>query len=107
MTDFKHISIMPDECMEGLNIKPNGIYVDATTGGGGHSKLIAERLSDKGHLFCFDRDDDALAAASEKLKEYSDRITFVKSNFAYMKDRLKDHAIEGVDGILFDLGVSS
>ncbi|MBR5265409.1 MAG: 16S rRNA (cytosine(1402)-N(4))-methyltransferase RsmH, partial [Clostridia bacterium] len=104
--EFKHISIMPDECMEGLNIKPDGKYVDATTGGGGHSLLIAQRLT-TGHLYCFDRDDDALAAAVERLKEHKDKITFIKSNFAYMKDKLSEIGVMGVDGILFDLGVSS
>lgn len=104
--EFKHISIMPDECMEGLNIDPDGIYVDATTGGGGHSLLIAQRLKN-GRLYCFDRDDDALKAAGERLKDYKDKVTFIKSNFAYMKDRLLEQGVSGVDGILFDLGVSS
>lgn len=104
--EFKHVSIMPDECMEGLNIKPDGKYVDATTGGGGHSLLIAERLT-TGHLYCFDRDDDALKAAGERLSAHKDKITFIKSNFAYMKDKLLEIGVTGVDGILFDLGVSS
>ncbi len=104
--EFKHVSIMPDECMEGLNIKPDGKYVDATTGGGGHSLLIAERLT-TGHLYCFDRDDDALKAAGERLSSHKDKITFIKSNFAYMKDKLLEIGVTGVDGILFDLGVSS
>lgn len=104
--EFKHVSIMPDECMKGLDIKPGGIYVDATTGGGGHSLLIAQRL-ENGHLYCFDRDDDALKAAGERLKAYSDKVTFIKSNFAYMKEKLSEIGVFGVDGILFDLGVSS
>ena len=97
---------MPDECIEGLNIKPDGIYVDATTGGGGHSYLIASKLSKKGRLICFDRDDDALAAAGERLKEFSN-ITFVKSNFENIYDVLHSMDITEIDGILFDLGVSS
>lgn len=106
MIDFKHVSIMPLECMEGLDIKPFGIYVDATTGGAGHSLLIAQRLT-TGRLFCFDRDDDALLASKERLKDFSDKVTFIKSNFAYMKDELLQRGVMGVDGILFDLGVSS
>lgn len=104
---FEHISIMPRECMDALRIEPNGIYVDATTGGGGHSGLIAERLGDGGRLICFDRDDDALKAAKEHLADHAHKITFVKSNFCDMKSALEQINIKGVDGILFDLGVSS
>lgn len=92
--------------MEGLNIRPDGIYVDATTGGGGHSLRIAQRLT-SGRLICFDRDDDALAAASLRLKEHLSKVTFVKSNFEDLKARLQELEIDGADGILFDLGVSS
>ena len=105
--DFKHVSIMPQQCLDGLHIKPDGLYADGTTGGGGHSLLIAQELNNQGRLFCFDRDDDALAAARIRLKEHLPKITFIKSNFAYMKDRLAEIGIPGVDGILFDLGVSS
>ena len=105
--EFKHISVLPLECMEALDIKPCGTYVDATTGAGGHSLMIAERLSEKGRLFCFDRDEEALAAAKERLKDHLRKVTFIKSNFADMKQRLSEQGVSGVDGILFDLGVSS
>ena len=97
---------MPQECIEGLNIKPDGIYVDATTGGGGHSYLIAERLSEQGRLICFDRDDDALAAAGKRLSKFNN-VTFVKSNFEHIEPVLHEMGIHEIDGILFDLGVSS
>ena len=93
--------------MDGLNIKPDGIYVDGTTGGGGHSYLIASQLSDQGRLICIDRDDDALAAASARLAPLGKNITFVKNNFSRIKDVLEELEIEKIDGILFDLGVSS
>ena len=106
IVEFSHLSVMPNECIEGLNIKPDGVYVDATTGGGGHSYLIAQRLSEKGRLICFDRDDDALAAAGKRLAEFSN-ITFVKSNFENIYDVLHSMGVTEIDGILFDLGVSS
>ena len=104
--EFAHLSVMPQECIEGLNIKPDGIYVDATTGGGGHSYLIAERLSEQGRLICFDRDDDALAAAGKRLSKFNN-VTFVKSNFEHIEPVLREMGIHQIDGILFDLGVSS
>ncbi len=104
--EFAHLSVMPQECIDGLNIKPDGIYVDATTGGGGHSYLIAERLSEKGRLICFDRDDDALAAAGKRLSKFNN-ITFVKSNFEHIENVLREMGVSAIDGILFDLGVSS
>ncbi|MBO7274761.1 MAG: 16S rRNA (cytosine(1402)-N(4))-methyltransferase RsmH [Clostridia bacterium] len=104
--EFAHLSVMPQECIDGLNIKPDGIYVDATTGGGGHSYLIAERLSEKGRLICFDRDDDALAAAGKRLSKFNN-ITFVKSNFEHIENVLRGMGVSAIDGILFDLGVSS
>ena len=93
--------------MEGLNIKPDGIYVDGTTGGGGHSLLIAQQLSDNGRLICFDRDQEALAAARARLEGHLHKVTFVQSNFEYMKEKLQELGLTGVDGVLFDLGVSS
>lgn len=105
--EFAHVSVLPEECLEGLNIRPAGIYVDATTGGGGHSLRIAQRLSPEGHLYCFDRDQDALDAARERLRDFLDRVTFVKSNFQEMAPRLAELGVPAVDGILFDLGVSS
>ena len=105
--EFAHVSVLPRECMEGLKIKPDGIYVDGTTGGGGHSLLIAQQLSDEGRLICFDRDLEALAAAKVRLKDHLHKITFVQSNFEYMKEKLEELEIPGIDGVLFDLGVSS
>ncbi len=79
---FSHVSVLLPECIENLDIKPSGIYVDGTTGGGGHSIEIAKRLGDGGRLICIDRDKDALKAAGERLREYSDRVTFVHSNYS-------------------------
>lgn len=105
--EFKHVSVLLDECIENLNIKPNGIYVDGTLGGGGHSYHIAEKLTDGGRLIGIDQDKDAIAAATERLKEFEDRVTIVRSNYCNMKEVLKDLGIDHVDGILLDLGVSS
>lgn len=104
--EFKHISVLKEESISGLNIYPEGIYVDCTTGGGGHSYEIASRLT-TGRLICFDKDTDALTFAKERLKEYIDKITFVNRNFADIEEVLDELNIEGVDGILADLGVSS
>ena len=104
---FNHISVLKDQTIEGLNIKPNGIYVDCTVGGGGHSLEIVSKLSSEGLLIAFDQDEDALAAAKEKLQAYEDRVIFIHANFRHIEDQLKRHHIEHVDGILFDLGVSS
>ena len=106
MTDFHHVSVLLDECIEGLNIKPDGIYVDGTLGGAGHSSQIAKRLT-TGRLIGIDRDPVALKAAGERLAPYSDRVTLVHSNFCEIAQVLKDLDIPGVDGILLDLGVSS
>ena len=106
MTEFHHISVLLDECMEGLNIKPDGIYVDGTLGGAGHSGQIARRLS-TGRLIGIDRDPVALKVAGERLEPYKDNVTLVHSNFCEMAQVLKDLDIPGVDGILLDLGVSS
>lgn len=104
--EFKHKPVMLSECIEGLNIKPDGIYVDGTLGGAGHSKKIAKRLSKDGLLIGIDRDDDALKAAKENLKEFQN-VKFVKDNHDNIKQILEDLEIEKVDGILLDLGVSS
>ncbi len=104
---FKHVSVLLNECIEGLNIKPDGIYVDCTAGGGGHSLEIAKRLSDKGLLICIDRDADAIKACTERLKDYSDRVRIVHARFSEIKSVLDDLGIEGIDGALMDLGVSS
>lgn len=106
MTEFHHISVLLEECLEGLDIKPDGIYVDGTLGGAGHSSRIAARLT-TGRLIGIDRDPVALAAAGERLKPFQDRVTLVHSNFCEIKQVLQDLNIPGVDGILLDLGVSS
>lgn len=104
--EFKHISVLKEESIEYLNIRPDGVYVDCTTGGGGHSLEIAKRLS-TGRLICFDKDTDALKAAKERLSEYLDKITFVNRNFLDIDQVLSELNIDNVDGILADLGVSS
>lgn len=105
--EFKHYSVMLNECIDGLNIKPDGIYVDGTMGGAGHSSVIASMLSPKGHLVCIDQDEDAIKAGSERLKDYSDRVDIVRSNFGDTKTVLNNLNITGIDGMLLDLGVSS
>ena len=106
MTEFHHVSVLLNECIDGLNIKPDGIYVDGTLGGAGHSSQIAARLT-TGRLIGIDRDPVALKAAGERLAPYADRVTLVHANFCDMAQVLKDLDIPGVDGILLDLGVSS
>ena len=106
MSEFYHVSVLLDECIEGLNIKPDGIYVDGTLGGAGHSSQIAKRLT-TGRLIGIDRDPVALKAAGERLAPYADRVTLVHSNFCEIEQVLRDLDIPGVDGILLDLGVSS
>ncbi len=104
--EFKHISVLKDESISGLNIKPDGVYVDCTTGGGGHSLEIVKKLS-TGRLICIDKDTDALSAAKVRLKEHLNKITFVNDNFANIDEILDELNIDAVDGILADLGVSS
>ena len=106
MTEFHHVSVLLDECLEGLNIKPEGIYVDGTLGGAGHSSEIVKRLTTGRHIG-IDRDPVALKAAGERLAPYADKVTLVHSNFCEIKQVLEDLNISGVDGILLDLGVSS
>ena len=105
--EFKHKSVLFDECMSALNIIPGGIYVDGTLGGGGHSYGICERLSGKGRLIGIDRDPEALNAASDRLKDYSGLTTFVRNNYSEIENILSDLDINGIDGALLDLGVSS
>ncbi len=105
--EFHHKSVLLEECIDNLNIKADGIYVDGTLGGAGHSKEIAARLSEKGRLIGIDQDEDAIAVATERLEPYRDRVTIIRSNYAQMKERLQEIGIEKVDGILLDLGVSS
>ena len=104
--EFKHTPVMLNECIEGLNINPDGIYVDGTLGGAGHSKEIAKRLSKKGMLIGIDRDEEALKAAKENLKEFSN-VKYVHGNHDEIKEILEEFNIDKVDGILLDLGVSS
>ena len=106
MSEFYHVSVLLEECIDGLNIKPDGIYVDGTLGGAGHSTQIVKRLT-TGRLIGIDRDPVALKAACERLAPYGDRVTLVHSNFCEIAQVLKDLNIDGVDGILLDLGVSS
>lgn len=105
--EFEHISVLPEEVIEGLDIKPDGTYVDCTLGGAGHSSRIAQRLSSSGRLIGIDQDEDAIAAASERLKDFSCRVDIVHRNFKYLDEILADLDAGSVDGVLFDLGVSS
>ena len=105
--EFVHKSIMLEEVIESLAIKPNGIYVDGTLGGAGHSSEIAKRLGPEGRLIGIDQDGEAIAAATKRLEPYKDRVTIVRSNYAQMCQVLKELGISKVDGILLDLGVSS
>ena len=104
---FSHKSVLLEETIEGLDIKPDGIYVDGTLGGGGHSYEIAKRLSEKGHLYGIDQDEAAIEAAGERLKEYKDRVTIIRDNYENAVSDLKQSGVTGVDGIILDLGVSS
>ncbi len=106
MSEFHHVSVLLDECIEGLNIRPDGIYVDGTLGGAGHSSQIAPRLT-TGRLIGIDRDPIALQAASARLAPYMDKVTLVHSNFCEIVNVLESLNIDAVDGILLDLGVSS
>ncbi len=105
--EFKHTSVLLRECVDSLNIKPGGIYVDGTLGGGGHSSAICEKLSASGLLIGIDRDKDALNAAEKRLLPYKCRKLFVQSNYADIKNILRENGIESIDGATLDLGVSS
>lgn len=105
--EFNHYSVLRNETIENLNIKPDGIYVDGTLGGGGHAYQVASRLSEKGRLIGIDQDADAIAAAGERLRKFGDKITIIRSNYANMKEELHRIGVEKVDGIVLDLGVSS
>lgn len=105
--EFKHKSVLLDETISNLNIKPDGIYVDGTLGGGGHSYEIASRLTEGGRLIGIDQDADAICAAGERLKEFSDRVTIVRNNYCNIADVLDELGISKVNGIILDLGVSS
>ena len=105
--EFSHLSVLKEEAVDALNIKPDGIYLDGTLGGGGHSEEIASRLTGKGRLIGMDQDDEALEAAGERLARFGNKVTLVRDNFENAADRLKGMGIAGLDGVLLDLGVSS
>lgn len=104
---FSHTSVLLYETVDSLNIRPDGIYVDGTLGGGGHASLVLNRLGEQGRLIGLDQDADAIAAAGERLKEYGDRVTVIRTNYENIKDALASQGISGADGIYLDLGVSS
>lgn len=104
---FEHKSVLLEETVDSLNIKPDGIYVDGTLGGGGHASEVCKRLGEHGRLIGIDQDQDAIMAAGERLKEFGDKVTIVRSNYEQIKDVLTELGIEKVDGIYLDLGVSS
>ena len=104
--EFNHKSVMLDECIQGLDIKPDGIYLDCTLGGGGHSLEIVKRLR-QGRLIAVDKDEEALASAKQRLKEYEDKITYIHDDFKNVIERLDELEVDKLDGVLIDLGVSS
>ena len=103
---LEHVTVLKEEAVEQLNIKPDGIYVDMTLGGGGHSSLILSKLT-TGHLYSFDQDDYAIGRAREVLDKVGKNYTIVKSNFKFIKSELLKLGVEHIDGVLYDLGVSS
>lgn len=105
--EFKHISVLLDEVIENLDIKPDGIYVDGTLGGAGHASEVCRRLGTDGRFIGIDQDEEAIAASTKRLEEFSDKVTIVKSNYVHMKEVLNSQGIQKVDGIVLDLGVSS
>ena len=105
--EFKHKSVLLDETIEGLDIKPDGIYVDGTLGGAGHAVEVCKKLTAKGRFIGIDQDQDAIIAASERLSEFGEKVTVIRSNYCYAVKKLREMGIEQVDGILLDLGVSS
>lgn len=105
--EFEHYSVLLEETIKNLAIKPDGIYVDGTLGGGGHAYEVARRLSARGRLIGIDQDADAICAAGARLAEFANRVTIIRSNYANMKDELSAIGVEHVDGIVLDLGVSS
>lgn len=105
--EFKHVSVLLEECIENLNIKEDGIYIDGTLGGAGHSSEIAKRLGKSGLLIGIDQDENAIKAATERLSNVMDRVQLVRDNFSNLKSILEDLEIKGFDGLLLDLGVSS
>lgn len=109
MTEFEHVTVLLNEVVDNLNIKADGIYVDCTLGGGGHSRKILEQLGPNGHLYAFDQDQTALDYNQENLRDWlvAKKLTLIKSNFQQLKQKLAEHGVSHVDGVLYDLGVSS
>ena len=105
--EFQHVSVLLEETIEALQVKPDGIYVDGTLGGAGHASRICRHLGDKGRLIGIDQDEEALAASSERLKEFGEKVSIIKSNYVQIRQVLQDLGIDKVDGIILDLGVSS
>ena len=104
---FSHRSVLLDECIEGLNIRPDGVYIDGTAGGAGHSSVIASHLSESGRLIALDQDETAVAVATERLSKFGERARVVRSNFCKLESVCRELGIEAIDGLLLDLGVSS
>ena len=104
---FEHVSVLLHETVDGLNVKPDGIYVDATLGGGGHAYEVCRRLGEKGSIIGIDQDEAAIEAASVRLKDFGEKVTIIRSNYCDMKSKLHELGIDKVDGIVLDLGVSS
>lgn len=107
--EFRHYTVLLKETVDGLQVKPDGVYVDCTLGGAGHSEYLLTQLNERGHLYAFDQDQKALAHAKTRLQKYVDKgqVTFIKSNFRNIKEELAEHGVFHVDGIIYDLGVSS
>ena len=105
--DFKHVSVLLNETIDGLNINPDGIYVDGTLGGGGHAYEVCTKLGEQGRLIGIDQDADAIKAAGKRLEGFGEKVTIIRSNYCDMKSRLHEKGIDKVDGIVLDLGVSS
>lgn len=104
---FSHISVLLDESIESLNIKPEGIYVDATCGGAGHASMILKQLNEKGKLYCFDKDEEALEVAKERLSAINNNFVLIHNDFSKLKESLSSYGVDHIDGIIFDIGVSS
>lgn len=105
--EFKHVSVLLDETIENLDIKPDGIYVDGTLGGAGHAREVCKRLGENGRFIGIDQDEEAIAVSTKRLEEFGEKVTIVKNNYVHMKQVLQAQGIDKVDGIVLDLGVSS
>ena len=105
--EFKHYSVLLEETIENLNIKPDGAYMDGTLGGAGHAFHVCEQLGEQGRFYGIDQDGDAIQAASKRLEPFGDKVTIIRSNYRHARERLKEIGVDHVDGIVLDLGVSS